>query len=101
MIEHILLTDQEGITSWLDSKDIFTVDDGFRDCLPFLNNLNYDAYMPDFLDRKEKQSETSIAKHNRQVTSVRRIVDFVNDRVEQWKMIDKIISSTMLPRISH
>jgi hypothetical protein len=39
--EHMVLTDQEGITTWVHPKDIFIVDRGFLDyCFTFLNNLN-------------------------------------------------------------
>jgi hypothetical protein len=38
--------------------------------------------MPTFLDRNEKQFETSIANQTRQVTSVRWIVEFVNGQVK-------------------
>ena len=97
--EHILLTDQEGIRTCLRPKDVFIVDRGFRDCIPLLNQLHFDTFMPAFLGRNEKQFETSTANQTRFVTSVRWIVEYVNGQIKQWRMFDRVIPNTLLPSI--
>ena len=61
MTKHIILDNREGVTDWLRQNDVLIVDRGFRDCLPLLNSLGYETYMPIFLKKTEKQLTTAKA----------------------------------------
>ena len=57
IIKHILLNNREGVVDWLHPSDILIVSRGFRDCLPLLNGLGYETYVPAFL--KESRQTTN------------------------------------------
>ena len=70
MTKHIVLNNREGVTDWPQPNDVLVVDRGFRDCLPLLNSLEYDTYMPTFVKKTEKQLTTAEANQIRFATKV-------------------------------
>ncbi|XP_052680283.1 uncharacterized protein LOC128161076 [Crassostrea angulata] len=55
--------------------------------------------MPPFLKKKEKQHSTEDANLSRMITNVRWIVEAVNGRIKKWKLLDKVLSNTLVPSI--
>uniref|UniRef100_K1P6R4 Uncharacterized protein n=1 Tax=Magallana gigas TaxID=29159 RepID=K1P6R4_MAGGI len=56
---------------FLKDDDVLIVDRGFRDDIPFLNELGFKTHMPVFLQKSVKQHSTNEANMTRFVTKVR------------------------------
>ncbi|CAF3140890.1 unnamed protein product [Rotaria sp. Silwood2] len=97
MTKHIILNNREGVTDWLQPNDVLIVDRGFRDCLPLLNSLGYETYMPAFLKKTEKQLTTTEANQTRFVTKIRWVVESANGRIKTWRFFDRVMPNSMLP----
>ncbi|KAK3085070.1 hypothetical protein FSP39_023793 [Pinctada imbricata] len=52
IIEHIMKCNTEDVKNWIDENDVFIVDRGFRDALPFLSSLGINAEMPAFMKKE-------------------------------------------------
>ena len=55
--------------------------------------------MPAFLPKGQKQHIVEEANLSRLVTKVRWVVESVNGRAKQWKMLDKVVPNILVPNI--
>ncbi|CAF1378083.1 unnamed protein product, partial [Didymodactylos carnosus] len=90
-------TNEENILDWLQEKDTFVVDRGFRDVLPQIKAFGYNVYIPLFLPKNQKQFSTSEANSNRFVTKVRFVIECVNGRIKQWRFFNNVVPNSSLP----
>ncbi|XP_062610716.1 uncharacterized protein LOC134272508 [Saccostrea cucullata] len=72
---------------------IMDVDRGFRDSVDFLTSCGLQVEMPCFLRKGSNQHCTEEANLSRLITKVRWVVESVNGRIKNWKLLDKVISN--------
>ena len=70
ILKHIMARNIEDIREWVEEKDVFVVDRGFRDSLSYLEELGIKAEMPSFMQKGESQQTTENAYTSRLVTKV-------------------------------
>lgn len=81
-----------GIRNWFREGDIFLVDRGYRDIIPFLDELNFDCKMPASMQLGERQLTTEEANKARIVTIQRWIVEARNGHIKSiFRFLDGII----------
>ena len=95
--KHMFMTNSDNIKSWLKEGDIFILDRGFRDALPFLSECGIRTESPSFLPKSSKQMSTEDANHSRLVTKIRWAVESINGRIKSWKYFDKVIPNIDIP----
>lgn len=71
ILSHIMKTNKEDVLKWIEERDVFVVDRGFRDSLTLLEDLGLVSAMPAFMKKGEKQMSTADANTSRLVTKVR------------------------------
>jgi hypothetical protein len=74
--------DVEGIRRWFMEGDIFIVDRGYRDAIPFLENLGIHHRMPSLLPPRQAQHTVEEANASRLVTKTRWIVEARNGHIK-------------------
>lgn len=77
--------------------DVILLDRGFRDCLQFLRNKNFDARIPAFIEKGNNGQLTSIQDNqSRLITKLRFVIEVANGRMkEKWHLFGKIIPSIL------
>lgn len=85
--------------SWFKENDVFIVDRGFRDAVDFLEEAGFQVKMPCYLPKGSKQHSTEEANMSRLITKVRWVVESVNGRIKQLRMLNKVIPNTLIPSI--
>lgn len=84
--------DINDINAWFQDGDIFLVDRGYRDVVPFLENRRYKVTMPPFLEPNENQLTTEMANIAHSVTMQRWVVESRNGHIKTiYKFLDGII----------
>ena len=68
IIKHIITSNSGNIMEFLKDDDVLIVDRGFRDDIPFLNELGFKTHMPAFLQKSVKHHSTNEANMTRFVT---------------------------------
>ncbi|CAC5412517.1 unnamed protein product [Mytilus coruscus] len=53
--------------------------------------------MPSFLKRNEKQLSVEDGNTTRLVTKVRWVVESVNGRIKQWRLLEKVLPNSLIP----
>ncbi|CAC5360913.1 unnamed protein product [Mytilus coruscus] len=79
ILNHMMKCNVDDVKSFVNDKDIFVVDRGFRDSITLLEELGIKAAMPTFMKKGEKQMSDADANTNRMVTKVKfqtYIIDF-------------------------
>ncbi|KAL0879449.1 hypothetical protein ABMA27_003200 [Loxostege sticticalis] len=77
-----LFQNEDGeLRSFFEAGDVFILDRGFRDAVPFLESLGYKIYTPESLEQGETQLPT--VKANKAVTICRWVVEAVNGRFKR------------------
>lgn len=76
---------------WFQNGDIVLVDRGYRDCIPFLEQLGIESRMPALLERGQRQLTTEDANQSRIVTILRWVVEA---RQGHFRSIFKIFDHT-------
>lgn len=84
---------------WFKENDVFIVDRGFWDAVDFLEEAGFQVKMPCYLPKGSKQHSTEEANISRLITKVRWVVESVNGRIKQWRMLNKVIPNTLIPCI--
>ena len=75
------------------------VDRGFRDVIEVLQNLGYDAHMPNFLKRGEKQHSTIEINSTRLCTKARWTIETFHIRLKKWRFFDDRIHNSLIPKL--
>lgn len=79
-----LFQNEDGeLRSFFEAGDVFILDRGFRDAVPFLESLGYKIYKPESLEQGETQLPTVKANKSRCVTLCRWVVEVVNGRFKR------------------
>ena len=81
-MEH-LFKKETSLISCFKEGDVFLVDRGFRDVVPFLSKRGYDVKMPEFVEAGLNQLTTTQANRSRLVTKCRFVVEAVNGQLKQ------------------
>ncbi|KAJ8314676.1 hypothetical protein KUTeg_006826, partial [Tegillarca granosa] len=99
IVKHMMETNSDDIKDWLQENDVMVVDRGFRDAVNYLQENGFKVEMPSYLSKGHKQHSTEEANLSRLVTKVRWVVESVNGRIKQWKLLDKVVPNTLVPKI--
>ena len=83
--EDMLKSNFENITEWFEQNDVLVLDRGLRDAADILKGFEIESYMPQFLNKSQKQHTTEDANESWPVTEVRLVVESVNGRVKSGK----------------
>ncbi|XP_033763920.1 uncharacterized protein LOC117345083 [Pecten maximus] len=94
--KHMFANNLQNINQWFNDGDMCIVDRGFRDSVSFLEEHGYRVEMPPYLKKGAKQHTTQDANLSRLVTKVRWIVESVNGRIKQYRMMDKVVPNTYI-----
>lgn len=73
-----LFSDNSPLRTFFREDDVFILDRGFRDAIPFLQQKGYNAHMPESKQAGENQLSTLAANKSRCVTLCRWVVEVVN-----------------------
>ncbi|RNA36622.1 Vacuolar sorting-associated 13C [Brachionus plicatilis] len=76
-IMKIILNNDKNLMNLIESKDVFLLDRGFRDCISFLNDRQISTKTPSMTKAKNKQS-TFDANMTRHVTKCRWVIKVTN-----------------------
>lgn len=71
-----------GIREWFENGDIFIFDRGYRDVLPYFENLGIRCKMPALLPRGQRQLDTEEANDCRLITKTRWLVEARNGHIK-------------------
>lgn len=77
--------------------DVVLVDRGFRDCVKFLQQRNFDVRIPEFLQKGSSGQLTSTkANKSRLITKLRYVIEVANGHVKnKWHLFGKLIPSVL------
>ncbi|XP_043480300.1 uncharacterized protein LOC122509998 [Leptopilina heterotoma] len=93
--------DINGMRRWIQPEDIFVVDRGYRDAIPFLDRVGIVPKMPPLLDRNQRQFTTEQANESRLITKTRWIVEAINGHLKiMFKFFSGTISTSHVPNLS-
>lgn len=99
IIKHIITSNTGNIMEFLKDDDVLIVDRGFRDDIPFLNELGFKTHMPAFLQKSVKQHSTNEENMTRFLTKERWVVEAANGRIKKWKFLDNVVCNSQIPHI--
>ncbi|KAK3104579.1 hypothetical protein FSP39_005352 [Pinctada imbricata] len=99
--KHIFKSNQENLKNWIYANDVCVVDRGFRDSVEFLKDNDLHVEIPFYLPKGARQHSTEEANLSRLVTKVRWVVESVNGRVKNWKLLNRVVSNHYVPSIGH
>jgi len=74
--------DAAGLREWFNNGDIFIVDRGYSDALPFLENLGINYKMLALLQQGQRQLNTDEANDSRLITKTRWIIEARNGHIK-------------------
>ena len=95
-----ILHNETELISMLEAGDVFVLDRGFRDILPYIKKQNYIPYMPSFMPKNEKQLSCRDANYSRTVTQVRWVVEAVHRIVKKkWKILSVDFQNQSLVKV--
>lgn len=83
IMRHLFENENGPMRSFFRSNDIFILDRGFRDCIPFLESYGYKVFKPESVDEGATQLTTLQANKSRCVTLCRWVVEVVNGRFKR------------------
>lgn len=99
ILEQLLETDH-GLNALLKPGDVFVVDRGFRNVVPYLIKRSFVVKMPEFLEKNSKQLTAQQSNNSRIVTKVRWVVEAVHGVLKQkYKFLDSCIPNQTLPKV--
>lgn len=81
ILQHLLENNEE-LAALLQANDVFVLDRGFRDVVPYLNDKGYKVLMPSLKNKKNQLSREE-ANHSRFVTKIRWAIEAVHGVVGQ------------------
>lgn len=92
--------DVAGMHAWLRAQDIFILDRGYRDAIPFLTNIGLVALMPPVMNPHQSQFSTEEANQSRIITKTRWIVEARNGHMKSlFKFFANIIPTSHIPNL--
>lgn len=98
MQHKIILSNQDGLKGLLKKGDIFIVNRGFRDIVPYLEQ-GYQVLMP-ALKGARKQLTSKEANHSRFVTKIRWVVEAIHGIIGiKYKLLHNQLNNNFLPVI--
>ncbi|KAL0850182.1 hypothetical protein ABMA28_012054 [Loxostege sticticalis] len=83
IIKGLLQNENGELRRYFQPNDVFILDRGFRDSVPFLESLGYRVHKPESLEEGETQLSTIKANKSRCVTLCRWVVEVVNGRFKR------------------
>ena len=95
---HIAQTNDK-LTTWCSEGDTMIVDRGFRDAVDIFTDLGWEAKMPAYLKKGQKQHTTQEANEARSVTKTRWPVESYHARMKKWRFFSDRIENQMLPHL--
>ena len=94
-----LLQNDRNLRAIFQENDVFLVDRGFRDAIPYLTGQGFDVHMPALISQGSKQLNWEDANRTRFVTKVRYAIEVVNGELKRrFRIFDHVWYNT---RISH
>lgn len=87
------------LLEWCAGEGQMILDRGFRDIVETFEQLGYEARMPDFLRKGEKQHTTVASNESRLCTKTRWIVESYHSRIKKWRFLDDRIHNSMIPKV--
>ncbi len=96
LLESTLRT-SDHLRSLFKPNDIFILDRGFRDVIPFLHEKGYDVKMPAFIQSGKNQLECAQANQSRLVTKCPFAIEVINGKIQQqFRYFDNPVSNRAL-----
>lgn len=92
--------DTSEMSQWYQPGDIFIVDRGYRDAIPFFEGKDFTYKMPALLSSGKKQLTTEEANNSRLVTKTRFVVEARNGHIKsKFKFLRDTVPITHAPNI--
>lgn len=90
---------ENGMSDWFQNGDIFLVDRGYRDAIPWLEERGFVCWMPSLIEEGQRQLTTEQANLSRIVTKNRWVVEIRNGH---FRYIFKFLDGTIImPHMHH
>ena len=96
MTKHIFYNNREQVRQWLQDRDVFVADHGFRDCIPALEQFGCKTYMPALLPKFQRQLTTEEANKTPLTAAVRLVVEARNGQIKQFRLFGRVVPNTLL-----
>ena len=94
-----ILETNNSLVEWLGGNGQMIIDRGFRDVIDVFVSLGYDAHMPAFLKKGDKQHQTTDINNTRLSTKSRWVVEAFHSRLKKWKFLDDRIHNSLIPKL--
>lgn len=91
--------DADKILEYFRKGDVLLLDRGFRDIVPKLKEFGFDVRMPSLLKKKQSQFDWKEANDTRIITKFRQVVERVNNRLKQFKLLKNTYCNKSLPTL--
>ena len=88
------------LMKWCEKGDTMIVDRGFRDVIESFIEMGYEARMPDFLTKGQKQHTVEQANRSRLITKVRWRVESYHARMKKWTLLGGRIENAFIPKVA-
>ncbi|XP_063373452.1 uncharacterized protein LOC134661345 [Cydia amplana] len=89
------------MSQWFRDGDVFLMDRGYRDVVPYLQNKGMHCKMPEVLARGQQQLSTEAANKSRIITKTRWIVEARNGHLKSiFKFFDGLIPMAQLNHLN-
>src|SRR5579863_5814893 len=89
-----------GYGEFFQENDLIIWDRGFRFVVELANHLSFEAQMPHFLKKKQRQHSSQEANESRVVTMVRWPIESLNGRIKNvFKYFDGVLHNWNIPNV--
>ncbi|CAF3419459.1 unnamed protein product [Rotaria sp. Silwood2] len=88
------------LMKWCEKGDTMIVDRGFRDVIESFIDMGYEARMPDFLTKGQKQHTVEQANRSRLITKVRWRIESYHARMKKWALLSGRIENAFIPKVA-
>lgn len=93
MLQDNLENDGNALREWLGEEAIVIADRGYRDVVPLLQRLGFDARIPPIIRQGDNQLQTEDANESRLITKTRWVIEARNGHIKSvFKFFKNIIS---------
>ena len=95
-----ILKNETSFTQLLKKNDCFILDRGFRDVIPKIKQMGFDARMPSISSSKTLQLSVEEANSSRSVTKIRWVVELIHGLIKQkWKLLSHEFKNQSLVKL--
>lgn len=100
MLHNEFENNENELRDWFNEGDIFILDRGYTDVLPYLENLGIECKVPTLLQRGQRQFDTEDANDCRLITKTRWLVEARNGHIKSmFKFFSGVIAMDHVPNL--